>query len=104
MTMDEKTKRPDPPQEIPMHPIEGSSAIAAIGYDEATMVLRVAFHGGDRIGDHFDVPPERARDFLAAESHGKYYNAHIRPRYEYAPFKRPAAPQLPPTTEGSDPK
>ena len=55
-----------------------SSAIRAIGYDGS--MLRVVFrHGGTY--DHPGVPEWVFREFLNAESHGRYYVYHIRGRY-----------------------
>ena len=61
-----------------------SSNLARIRYDENTMTLEIEFMGG-RVYQYFDVPVqvfEGLRD--AGDSHGKYFNQHIKGHYRYA--------------------
>jgi transglutaminase/protease-like cytokinesis protein 3 len=62
-----------------MRPVH-SSAIEAIGYDAITKRLRIRFTGG-REYDFCDVPQRLYERFMAARSHGDFYNLHIRDRY-----------------------
>jgi hypothetical protein len=59
-----------------MIPVE-SSNIKAVGYDPSTRECRVRFHNGAE-HVHMDIPPEKHSGFMTAESHGKYYNEHIK--------------------------
>ena len=56
-----------------------SSVIGAVGH---TRVLEIEFASG-RIYQYFDVPEEIHRDLLASDSKGRYFNSHIRGRYDY---------------------
>ena len=58
-----------------------SSVIAAVGYDPACRILEVEFRYGG-IYRYGEVADNVYREFLAAESHGTYFNAAIRDRYE----------------------
>lgn len=60
-----------------------SSSISRIRYNENTKVLEIEFHG--RLYQYFDVPThifEGLRN--AVDSHGKYFNQHIKGHYRYA--------------------
>lgn len=59
-----------------------SEAIAEIDYDAAACVLRIRFVDGDWYR-YFDVPPATHRALLAAESHGRHFQHHVRNRYRY---------------------
>ncbi|MCW5553180.1 MAG: KTSC domain-containing protein [Verrucomicrobiae bacterium] len=59
-----------------------SSNLAAVGYNPFTAVLTIAFHG-DRVYQYFRVPVSIYQGLLRAESHGKYFHAHIKNRYAY---------------------
>lgn len=71
---------PKPPN-IPLTPVKSSNVHSA-GYDRASRTLRVKFHNGG-VYDHYDVGPEHAQAFLAAESHGQHYHAHIKSKFSY---------------------
>jgi hypothetical protein len=58
-----------------------SSAIAAIGYDPATMQMKVRFVQYDT-HDFCKVPVHIFQGLLNASSKGNYYNDHIRGRYQ----------------------
>jgi uncharacterized protein YqiB (DUF1249 family) len=56
-----------------------SSVIESAGY---SMVLEIEFENG-RIYQYYDVPVSVYLELMAAESKGKYFNAHIRNEYKY---------------------
>ena len=56
-----------------------SSVVSAAGYSR---VLEVAFNSG-RVYQYFDVDESVYQAFLASESKGKYFNAHIRGKFPY---------------------
>lgn len=58
-----------------------SSAISAIGYDPATGMMNVRFTSG-KTYTFCGVPKSVADAFLSAASHGEYYSAHIRGKYQ----------------------
>jgi hypothetical protein len=58
-----------------------SEAIRSVGYADAT--LEVEFVTG-RTYRYFDVPKRVHDALMAAESHGMYFNLHIRDRFRYA--------------------
>jgi len=59
-----------------------SEAIESIGYRHEQRQLFVTFTTGRKYV-YFDVPASTYREFLEAESHGRYFNAHIRDHYAY---------------------
>ena len=65
-----------------------SSNVRAVGYDESKRELRVEFNNG-RTHDFLDVPPEKHRALMAAESKGQYFYRNIRDNYA----QRKMAPQ-----------
>jgi hypothetical protein len=58
-----------------------SSAINSIGYDPSTMRMRIQFAEGHAY-DFCGVPAHVFQRLLAASSKGRYYNDHIRDRYQ----------------------
>ena len=56
-----------------------SKNIAAIGYDGG--VLYIKFKSGS-LHKYSNVPQHVYGAFISADSKGRYYNAHIRGRYE----------------------
>jgi hypothetical protein len=58
-----------------------SSAIAAIGYDAATMRMKIRFTQGHTY-DFCRVPESVFNAFLRSSSKGTYYNDHIKDRYQ----------------------
>lgn len=58
-----------------------STAISAIGYDEATKRMKVRFTSGNTY-DFCRVPPGVHKEFMRAASKGTFYNNHIRDRYQ----------------------
>lgn len=61
-----------------------SSAISAVGYDPATMRMKIQFVEGPTY-DFCGVPESVFNGFLNAWSQGTYYNEHIRDRYQCQP-------------------
>ncbi|MCA1653620.1 MAG: KTSC domain-containing protein [Sphingomicrobium sp.] len=59
-----------------------SEAILDIDYDAAAATLHVRFTSGDGYS-YFDVPADVHRAFVAAQSHGRFFQQHIRDRYRY---------------------
>jgi hypothetical protein len=62
-------------------PVE-SSNLRSVGFDPYTNVLEIEFHGG-RIYQYLSVPLSIYVSLMAAESHGKYFHAHIRCTFRY---------------------
>ena len=60
--------------------LSGSSAIRAVGYDEGSMRMRIAFQAGHSY-DFCRVPVRIFEGLLRASSAGAYYNQHIKDRY-----------------------
>lgn len=54
-----------------------STNLASVGYDAATSTLEVEFrHGG--VYQYSGVPSEVHAGLMAADSHGKYLDAHVK--------------------------
>lgn len=58
-----------------------SSAILAIGYDATTRRMKITFTEGHTY-DFCRVPESVFEGLLHASSKGRYYNDHIRDRYQ----------------------
>ena len=64
-----------------MHMVPVSSSnLSAVGYDNG--VLWIAFHSGS-LYEYTGVPRHVHDELMRAESHGKYFHAHIRGVYPY---------------------
>jgi hypothetical protein len=59
-----------------------SSLLKAAAYHDPAAVLELAFHSG-AIYCYFAVPAQIYREFLRAESKGRYFNSHIRNRFNF---------------------
>lgn len=59
-----------------------SEGIAEIEYRGVDARLFVRFVDGEWYA-YFDVPPEVHRAFVAADSHGRFFQEHIRGEYDY---------------------
>lgn len=77
------------PLVINMTPV-ASNQVAAIGYDAATKTLAVTFARGGSLYQYPNVEPEVHAAFIAAESIGKYFGAHIKA----LPFKKFKSPEV----------
>lgn len=71
---------------IRRQPVE-SHAIAAVGYSQQLHALEIEFRNG-AIYRYLDVPGERFRDLLAAESKARFYDRNIRGKYRSRHVKR----------------
>lgn len=59
-----------------------SSNLASVGYDETSQTLEIEFsHGG--VYRYFGVPRSEHEALMNAESHGKYFAAHIKDNYDF---------------------
>ncbi len=59
-----------------------SSSLASAGYAPVAQILEVEFRNG-RVYRYFGVPPEAYKQFLSAESRGRYLNRFIKGHYRY---------------------
>lgn len=59
-----------------------SEAMTEIAYDPPSRALRIRFTDGDWYS-YEAVPPAVAKAFLAADSHGRYFQDNIRDHYAY---------------------
>ena len=56
-----------------------SSAIQGINYNSESKMLQITFNSNwDKSYDYPDVPLDKVTGFLAADSKGKYYHAHLK--------------------------
>jgi len=58
-----------------------SSDLRAVDYDWSG-TLTIEFHSGG-VYEYYNVPHEEYASLMNASSHGKYFHAHIKNRYEY---------------------
>lgn len=58
--------------------IYGSSAIQAFEYDSTTKVLTILFVRGNVSYEYPGIPEEVIKNWLQAESMGKYFNKYIK--------------------------
>lgn len=54
-----------------------SSNLASVGYDHLSQVLEVEFHNGG-VYEYLDVPAAVHEGLMGAESHGRYFDRHIK--------------------------
>lgn len=59
-----------------------SKLLASAAYEAGRQVLYLRFRSGD-VYRYFEFPPEQYREFLNAESHGRYFLTHIRNAFRY---------------------
>jgi len=59
-----------------------SEAIAEIAYRPADKTLAVRFIDGEWYS-YFGVPPHVHAAFVAAQSHGRFFQQNVREQYEY---------------------
>jgi KTSC domain len=64
-----------------------SKLLAAAAYVAPRRLLYLRFNSGE-VYRYFTFPPEGYRDFLAAESQGRYFLAHIRNQFPYERLPR----------------
>lgn len=58
-----------------------SEAIEAVGYDRRSRRMKIRFTGG-KTYDYCAVPEHLYLGLMRADSHGAYFNQHIRDKYE----------------------
>ena len=59
-----------------------SSNLKSVGYDETSKTLEIEFlHGG--VYQYFSVPKSEYEALMKADSHGKYFIAHIKDSYDF---------------------
>lgn len=63
--------------------IKNSSAIESAHYYPARKVLKITFTKGSGTLKYRDVPADIAEGLKTAESAGRYYQTHIREKYEF---------------------
>lgn len=73
MTQNPNTGRPG----IAIQPVK-SSMFSGIGYDQATETLVVQYATSGRVYHHPGVPHALAKELLAADSPGRYFNSYVR--------------------------
>ena len=68
--------------DLPSLPVS-SSLLASVAYDHDRAILQLEFRGG-AIYQYFGVPVRSYQELLQADSHGAYFNRHIRSFFGYA--------------------
>lgn len=58
--------------------VYNSSAISEFAYDTETQILTVKFVRGSGSYDYPGIPEEVVRNWMAADSMGKYFHRHIK--------------------------
>jgi hypothetical protein len=66
---------------VEWQPLE-SKLLASSAYDAEKCILYLRFVSGD-VYRYFEFPEEQYREFLDAESHGRYFLNHIRNDFRY---------------------
>jgi hypothetical protein len=61
-----------------------SSDLCAVDYDWSG-TLTIEFHSGG-VYEFYRVPPSEYDGLMNARSHGEYFHAHIKNRYDYRPI------------------
>ena len=69
--------------DVSMQSTPESSCFSEIGYDSDWEVLVVRFRDSGSVYTYSDFPESEWTQFIAADSLGGWYNAHIKDRYEY---------------------
>lgn len=59
-----------------------SSNLSQVGYEEENQTLKVVFKNGD-LYHYFGVPKEVFELMLKSESIGKFFNQHVKNKYQY---------------------
>jgi len=65
-----------------------STSLASVGYDPGARVLEVEFRSG-AVYRYFGVPDTVHRDFMAAESKGRFFTQRIRGAFRFAKIGDP---------------
>ncbi len=69
--------------DVNMQPTPESSCFSEIGFDSNWEVLVVRFRDNGSVYTYSDFPEGEWIQFIAADSLGRWYNEHIKGRYEY---------------------
>jgi hypothetical protein len=64
-----------------------SKLLASSAYDAGKHTLYLRFRSGE-VYRYFDFPQEQYREFLNAESRGRYFLSHIRNQFRYERMAR----------------
>jgi hypothetical protein len=67
-----------------------SKLLASLAYDAGKQILYLRFRTGE-VYRYFDFPDEQYREFLDAESRGRYFLSRIRNRFRYERLAKPQA-------------
>lgn len=59
-----------------------SSNLRSVGYDASSETLEIEFHSGGTY-QYSHVPASVHQGLMQAESHGRYFHAHIKDVYAY---------------------
>jgi KTSC domain len=62
-------------------PLESKMFLSA-AYDAKGQILYLRFRSGD-VYRYFDFPADHYRDFLSAESHGRFFLSHIKDHFRF---------------------
>lgn len=68
-------------------PLE-SRLFTATAYARAERTLYLRFRKSGDVYRYFDFAPDKYEEFLAADSHGRYFLSHIRDEYRYERLAR----------------
>jgi len=63
-------------------PLE-SEMLASVAYDAEQQILHLRFRSTGDVSRYFEFPVTEYQTFLDAESHGRFFLAHIRGRFRY---------------------
>jgi hypothetical protein len=73
-------------------PLE-SKLLTAVAFAAEAQILYLRFHSGD-VYCYLDFPPELYRDFLGAESKGRFFLREIRNQFRYERLARLAVANM----------
>jgi hypothetical protein len=59
-----------------------SSEFRSVGYDLPTSTLETEYQSGE-VYRYFDVPAQLVLEMLEADSIGRFFNTHIRPKFRF---------------------
>lgn len=80
---------------IEMKPVD-SAQIMAIGHDPESSTLRIQFKKWDgspgSTYEYANAPTDKHAAFMAADSKGKFFGEHIKPKADVHPYKKVALP------------
>jgi len=68
-----------------------STLLSAADYQDQRALLELEFRSG-AVYHYFDVPPRTYQELLLADSHGAYFNHHIRKHFVHAKIRAARSP------------